>query len=105
MTNELQIFNSKDFGNIRAVEIEGEPWLVGKDVARALGYRDTSDALKRHVDDEDKLTRRFTDSGQSREMYIINESGRNSISITSGSCISFAFKEPSAKQRDNFSCA
>ena len=54
-------------------------WFVGKDVAEALGYRDTSDALKKHVDADDKLTRRFADSGQAREMYIINESGLYSV--------------------------
>lgn len=77
------MFNSPEFGEIRTVEIDGEPWFVGKDVATALGYSDTSDALKRHVDDEDKLTRCFTDSGQSREMYIINESGVYSLIFSS----------------------
>lgn len=81
--SELQIFENPEFGTIRSVEVEGEPWLVGKDVAAALGYTDTSDALKRHVDDGDKLTRRFTDSGQSREMYIINESGLYSLILSS----------------------
>lgn len=73
--NGLQIFVSKEFGQIRTVTIDNEPWFVGKDVATALGYKDTSDALKKHVLSEDKLTRRFADSGQNREMYIINESG------------------------------
>ena len=49
--------------------------MLGKDVTTALGYKDTSDALKKHVESDDKLTRRFADSGQNREMYIINESG------------------------------
>lgn len=66
--NEMKLFENPEFGAIRTVEVGGEPWLVGKDVAQALGYSDTSDALKRHVDPEDKLTRRFADSGQSREM-------------------------------------
>lgn len=81
--NELMIFNNPEFGDIRTVEVNGEPWLVGKDVATALGYSDTSDALKRHVDEEDKLTRRFTYSGQNREMYIINESGLYSLVLSS----------------------
>lgn len=88
--NELKIFNNPEFGDIRVVEISGEPWMVGKDVAAALGYSDTSDALKRHVDAEDKLTRRFTDSGQGREMYVINESGLYSLVLSS--------KTPKAKQ-------
>ena len=73
--NELQIFNSEEFGDIRTVTIKNEPWFVGNDVAVSLGYKDTSDALKKHVADEDKLTRCFADSGQNRQMYIINESG------------------------------
>lgn len=73
--NELQIFENSEFGTVRTVEINNEIYFVGKDVATALGYRDTSDALKKHVSEEDKLTRRFADSGQSREMYVINESG------------------------------
>lgn len=77
--NDIQLFVNKDLGNMRGTNIEGEPWVVGKDVAELLGYKDTSDALKRHVDDEDKLTRCFTDSGQSRTMYVINESGVYSL--------------------------
>ena len=73
--NNLQIYENQEFGSIRTVTINGEPWFVGKDVAVALGYKDTSDALKKHVDSEDKLTRQFADSGQNREMYVINESG------------------------------
>ena len=52
--NELQIFNNPEFGEIRTVEINGEPWLVGSDVAKALGYKNTKDALITHVDEEDK---------------------------------------------------
>ena len=50
----VQVFNSEEFGNVRTVEIESAPWFVGKDVATALGYRDTINALKSHVDSEDK---------------------------------------------------
>lgn len=81
--NELQIFTNAEFGSVRTTVIDGEPFFVGKDVAEILGYRDTSDALKRHVDEEDKLTRCFTDSGQNREMYIINESGLYSLILLS----------------------
>lgn len=81
--NELKIFSNEEFGEVRTIEIDGEPWFVGKDVALRLGYRDTSDALKNHVDDEDKLTRCFADSGQNREMYIINESGLYSLVLSS----------------------
>lgn len=71
----LQVFKNEEFGEIRTVIIEDEPWFVGKEVASALGYKDTSDALKKHVAKEDKLTRCFADSGQKRQMYIVNESG------------------------------
>lgn len=81
--SELQIFENPEFGTIRSVEVDGEPWLVGKDVAAALGYGDTDQALRKHVDSEDKLTRQFDGSGQSREMYIINESGLYSLILSS----------------------
>lgn len=80
---ELQIFKNEEFGEIRTVAIKNEPYFVGRDVAQVLGYKDTSDALKRHVDEEDKLTRCFTDSGQTREMYVINESGLYSLILSS----------------------
>lgn len=81
--NELKIFENPDFGKVRTMEIDSEPYFVGKDVAEILGYKDTSDAMKRHVDNEDKLTRCFTDSGQNREMYVINESGLYSLILSS----------------------
>lgn len=88
--NEIQAFNNGLFGTVRATVINTEPYFVGKDVAMALGYSDTSDAVKRHVEDEDKLTRCFTDSGQNRNMIVINESGLYSLI--------FGSKLPSAKQ-------
>lgn len=88
--NELMIFNNPEFGEIRTVEVNGEPWLVGKDVAQALGYSNTKDAVSRHVDTEDKRGARFpTPSGQ-QEMTIINESGLYSLVLGS--------KLPSAKK-------
>lgn len=88
--DNLQIFDSPEFGQVRTIQQNGEPWFVGKDVAEILGYKDTSDAMKKHVDIEDKLTRRFADSGQNREMYIINESGLYSLILSS--------KMPKAKE-------
>ena len=52
--NEMTVFSNNEFGTVRTVIISGEPWFVGKDVAEALGYKDTPDALKTHVDDDDK---------------------------------------------------
>lgn len=81
--SNLMIFNNQEFGQIRVLDQNGESLFVGKDVAEILGYKDTSDALKRHVDSEDKLTRCFTDSGQSRKMIVINESGLYSLILSS----------------------
>lgn len=75
MTNELQVFNNPEFGEIRTIEIEGEPWFVGKDVAAALGYSDTNKALAMHVDDEDKLNDKTALSLGQRGGWLINESG------------------------------
>lgn len=52
--NELQLFNSPEFGQVRTVMVDGEPWFVGKDIAKALGYTNTRKALNDHVDDEDR---------------------------------------------------
>lgn len=90
--NFLIVFNNDAFGGIRVIEIDGNPWFIGKDVAIALGYADTSDALKKHVDEEDKLTRQFDWSGQNREMYIINESGLYSLIFESRLPSAKAFK-------------
>lgn len=73
--NDITVFTHNTFGEVRIILIDEEPWFVGKDIAHVLGYRDTSDALKRHVSKGDKLTRCFADSGQQRNMYVINESG------------------------------
>ena len=73
--DNLQIFNSEEFGEIRTVTIDGEPWLVGKDVATALGYTAERNALSRHVADEDKLTHQISAAGQRRDVIVINESG------------------------------
>ena len=51
---ELRIFENPEFGEIRTVEVEGEPWFVGKDIAEALGYSDTKSAVSDHVDQEDR---------------------------------------------------
>ena len=80
---ELMIFNSPEFGQIRSVEIDGEPWLVGKDVAVALGYQNSSKALADHVDDEDKLNNETLSSLGQRGGWLINESGLYSLILSS----------------------
>ena len=78
------IFNNPEFGQIRTVEVGGEPWLVGKDVAVALGYSNTRDALERHVDAEDKNTVVNPDGNRGNpNMTIINESGLYSLVLSS----------------------
>ena len=81
--NDLMIFKNPEFGEIRTVELAGEPWLVGKDVAEALGYSNPRDALDRHVDNEDKAAVGIHDGSQSRNMTIINESGLYSLVLSS----------------------
>lgn len=92
--NELMIFENPEFGSIRSVEIGGEPWLVGKDVAQALGYSNTKDALSRHVDPEDKLQDDGVvirdPMGREQNPTVINESGLYSLVLSS--------KLPGAKQ-------
>lgn len=82
MTN-LQIFQNSDFGEIRTLTIKGEPWFVGKDVAEALGYKDTVNALKAHIDDEDKRGWQITTPSGEQQMTIINESGLYSLVLSS----------------------
>lgn len=84
MKGEIRIFSNQEFGSIRTVEIDGEPWFVGKDVAERLGYKDTVNALKSHVDEDDKKRgwRITTPSGE-QDMTIINESGLYSLVLSS----------------------
>ena len=78
--SELQIFTSEEFGEIRAVDKNGEPWFVGKDVAEALGYADTRKALSAHVDEDDRANCPVTDGlGREQQTTIINESGVYSL--------------------------
>lgn len=84
MTSELKVFESPAFGQVRTVEIDGEPWFVGKDVAEALGYSNTRDALDRHVEKEDKNTVVNPDGNRGNpNMTIINESGLYSLILSS----------------------
>lgn len=73
--NKLEIFKNEEFGEIRTVVIDGEPWFVGKDVAEALGYTNTRDALAKHVDLEDKGVAKCDTLGGKQDLAVINESG------------------------------
>lgn len=81
--NDIQVFNNPEFGAIRTVEINNEPWLVGKDVAEVLGYTDTFGAMKKHVDQDDKLVCQIDSAGQKRDATVINESGLYSLVLGS----------------------
>lgn len=70
--NELQIFKNEEFGEVRTVTIDGEPWFVGKDVAEALGYSETNSMTKR-LDKEDFISAKL--SGMNMKSTVINESG------------------------------
>nr|DAZ58653.1 MAG TPA: repressor domain protein [Caudoviricetes sp.] len=92
MNNKITVFTNDYFGTIRTLEIDGEPWLVGKDVAEILGYANARNAITAHVDDEDKTTALIqgTGSNYKSKTTIINESGVYSLVLGS--------KLPSAKK-------
>lgn len=79
---ELQTFNFEELP-VRTLEVDGEPYFVGKDVADILGYANGRDALSKHVDAEDKLTSQIATAGQNRNVTIINESGLYSLIFSS----------------------
>lgn len=81
--NELQIFNHPDFGEVRTVTISGEPWFVGKDIAQVLGYRNPQEAVRTHVDDDDKGVSEILTPGGKQSVPIINESGLYSLILSS----------------------
>lgn len=81
--NELKIFNNDEFGRIRAVEQNGEPWFVGKDVAEALGYKEPTKAARERVDAEDRGVSKIDTPSGTQEMTIINESGLYSLVLSS----------------------
>ena len=90
---ETQIFKHEVFGEIRTMTDEkGEVFFVGKDVATTLGYSNTRDALRQHVDNEDKLESQITTSGQRRNVIFINESGLYSLILSSKLPQAKAFK-------------
>lgn len=90
--NDLTTFTNPEFGQVRTVEIDGQPWLVGKDVAVALGYKEPTKAVRDKVDPEDRgMSKMDTPSGE-QEMLIINESGLYSLILSSKMPKAKAFK-------------
>ena len=88
--SELEIFNNEEFGQVRSVEVEGEPYFVAKDIAIALGYSNPRKAIIDHVEEEDKGVTKCDTLGGAQEITIINESGLYSLILSS--------KLPSAKE-------
>ena len=85
MEKHIQVFNNTEFGEIRTMEINGEPWFVGKDIATALGYAKPENAVSNHVDSEDKTSTLIQGSGSNykSKAIIINESGMYSLILSS----------------------
>ena len=88
----IQVFENKEFGKVRTMEVNGEPFFVGKDVAEILGYADTNKAIAMHVDEEDKLNDKTALSLGQRGGWFINESGLYSLILTSKLPKAKAFK-------------
>lgn len=88
--SELQIFKNAEFGSVRTITIEGEPYFVGKDVAEILGYSNARKALVAHVDKEDKGVTKCDTLGGVQDLMVINESGLYSLILSS--------KMPNAKK-------
>lgn len=89
--NDIKTFSNEEFGSVRTISIDGEPWFVGKDVAEVLGYAKPLNAIAKHVDEDDSLKRGLMDSmGRMQETIVINESGLYSLILSS--------KLPSAKK-------
>lgn len=81
--NNLKIYENAEFGQIRTVEINGEPWFVGKDVAETLQYTNPQKAVREHVDEEDKGVNEMDTPGGMQQIVIINESGLYSLILGS----------------------
>lgn len=81
--NNLTVFNNEEFGNLRSLEINNEPWFVGKDVATALGYGNPQKAIRDHVFDEDKGMNEMDTPGGKQSFIMINESGLYSLILSS----------------------
>ena len=92
MNNQMQIFEHRDFGKVRVIEINGVPWFVGKDVTDILGYTNSRKAIGDHVDTEDKGVTKCDTLGGKQSLSVINESGMYSLILSSKLPQAKAFK-------------
>lgn len=106
---QVMLFENQEFGKIRTLMIDGQPYFVGKDVAEILGYSNTRDALSKRVDDEDKGVAKCDTLGGIQELTIINESGFYSLVLSSKLETAKKFKRwvtsevlPSIRQTGNY---
>ncbi len=83
MNSDIQTFENSEFGSIRIVEIENEPYFVGKDVADVLGYNESNKAISRHIDEEDRMKHPILSTGGIQSSWVINESGLYSLILSS----------------------
>lgn len=88
--NELQVFKNQEFGSVRTLVVNNEPWFVGKDIAESLGYTATEKAIRTHIDGDDKGVTEMDTPGGKQKVVIINESGLY--------CLVLSSKLPSAKK-------
>lgn len=90
--NEIKLFENPEFGEVRVLEQDGEPWFVGKDIAKVLGYNNPLEAVRDHVDEEDKGVSKMDTPGGKQNIIIINESGLYSLILRSQLPEAKAFK-------------
>lgn len=92
MENKIQVFENPEFGEVRTLAIDGEPWAAAIDVAKALGYKEPQKAIRTHVDPEDKGVSKMDTPGGNQDVVIINESGLYSLILSSKLPKAKAFK-------------
>ena len=92
MENKIQVFENPEFGEVRILAINGEPWAAAIDVAKALGYKEPQKAIRTHVDPEDKGVSKMDTPGGNQDVVIINESGLYSLILSSKLPKARAFK-------------
>lgn len=92
MSKEITVFNKEEFGEVRSITIDGEPWFVGKDIAKALEYKNPERELRKKVDERDKGVTKMVTPGGEQDIIIINESGFYSLVLLSKNAKAKEFK-------------
>jgi len=92
MNDSITLFKNPQFGEIRTITQDGDPWFIAKDVAEILGYERPDNAIRTHIDDSDRLMHQISASGQNRSMIIINESGLYALIMSSKLPIAKSFR-------------